>query len=240
MTDDQIEAMRDMQHLHVTEAARRLGVHPSTARKWARRMGLTFSDAAAREAIARSSRRRRKVDPEVLAGLTHLTMIEAARELGVSHSTVHAWAARLGLTFPDGRGRSEAALAAAAKRRKIDPDCLRDLTHLCITEAAERLGVRPHLVSEWSAKLGLTFNAARGRARMAAAAREQAKRPRTSAQASASARPKRPYLAALAHLDDQQRADYRVLRKAQFSPVEALESVGRPDLAAQVAREVAA
>lgn len=117
MTPDQIDAMRALQHLHLSEVARRLGVDRGVVARAARRHGITFNAESARAAIAASARRvHRKVDPERLPRLTHLSQAEAARVLGVTQPTLRHWMIRLGLEFNRDRGQRAIARAKHARR----------------------------------------------------------------------------------------------------------------------------
>lgn len=219
--------------LTLTEAAAQLGITRSGLYQWARKHGVAF---AADQAVMLSVKLEgpRLTEEEVAARLScyaaGMTLRQAAAHLGVTYAAMRHWARRSGLRFcRDFVGNYRLPAEEDAARRACAAD------GLTVSQAARKLGMSVSALSMWAHRAGVRYGRSEGgvgrvgrpRKDPAARAPRQARQPAPPAPLSGA------WMAA--RLTEGERADFKLLRgKGGYSALQALASIRRPDLVAEV------
>ncbi len=194
--------------------------------------GLTLTEAAAHQAVMPSVKLEgpRLTEEEVAARLScyaaGMTLRQAAAHLGVTYAAMRHWARRSGLRFcRDFVGNYRLPAEEDAARRACAAD------GLTLSQAARKLGIPVTTLWLWAKREGVRFvrdQGGRGRPRTG--------RPKGRCQTKPAKQPA-PLSGAwmAARLTEGERADFKLLRgKGGYSALQALASIRRPDLVAEV------
>lgn len=212
--------------LTLTEAAALLGITRHGLYQWARRAGVVYGVEPSVKLEGP-----RLTEEEIAARLScyaaGMTRRQAAVELNVTYAAMRHWARRSGLRFcRDFVGHYRLPVEEGAARRACAAD------GLTISQAARKLGMSVSALSMWAHRAGVTFAKGEGWTR-------QTGRPRKDPETRAPRRapPPAPLSGAwmAARLTEGERADFKLLRgKGGYSALQALASIRRPDLVAEV------
>ena len=215
--------------LTLTEAAAQLGITRSGLYQWARKHGVAF---AAHQAVMPSVKLEgpRLTEEEVAARLScyaaGMTLRQAAAHLGVTYAAMRHWTRRSGLRFCRvfvGNHRLPAEEDAARRACAADG--------LTVSQAARKLGMSVSALWMWAHRAGVEFVKDQGGGGRPRSGRQQGR------SAPKPAKPPAPLSGSwmAARLTEGERADFKLLRgKGGYSALQALASIRRPDLVAEV------
>ncbi len=195
--------------------------------------GLTLTEAAAHQAVMPSVKLEgpRLTEEEVAARLScyaaGMTLRQAAAHLGVTYAAMRHWARRSGLRFcRDFVGNYRLPAEEDAARRACAAD------GLTVSQAARKMGMSVSALSMWAHRAGVRYGRSEG-----GVGRVGRPRKDPAARAPRQARQPAPLSGAwmAARLTEGERADFKLLRgKGGYSALQALASIRRPDLVAEV------